>query len=110
MINEFFLKNIFDKPAYYVHQQDAYASEKNDVGTFTQIGYDSPASTVFTYNGDTKGQFKATTKAPLDGISGDWKVVSSISSSTGKTTHSATMPTNADKLTPNFTNIGAGSL
>ncbi len=92
-----------------MHQQDAYASEKNDVGTFAQIGYDSPASTVFTYAG-AKGEFKATTKAPLDGISGDWKVVSSISSSTGKTTHTATMPANADKLTPNFTNIGAGSL
>lgn len=92
-----------------MHQQDVYASEKSAVGTFTEIGYDAPTSTVFTYTCPDAGQFQAATQAPLDGVSGNWTVTSTISSSTGKTTHVSAMPAGADKLTPNFTNIGAGS-
>lgn len=91
----------------YVHMQDAYASEKNAVGSFTQIGYDSPTSTVFTYAYD--GGFKATTKSALDGVSGDWKVTSTWVSAAGKVKHDPSMPSGADKLTPNFTRIGTSS-
>lgn len=91
--------------------QDVYASEKTEIGTWTQIGYDAPTSTVFTYTNGTMGtnDFNAQTIKPLDNVSGAWTVASSISSSTGKTTHTAGMPTGADKLTPNFTAIGGGA-
>ncbi len=94
-----------------MHMQDVYASEKNEIGTWAAIGYDKPTSTVFEYTNGTTGEadFNANPVTALDGIDGDWKVGSTINSSTGKTTHTASMPTGADKLTPNFTNIGGGA-
>lgn len=94
-----------------MHTQDVYASEKSEIGSWTEIGYDTPTSAVFDYTEKTKvsANFEATPKSPLDGVSGTWKVVSSINSSTGKTTHTATVPTGGDKLTPNFENIGGGA-
>ena len=85
--------------------QDAYASEKNDVGTFDQIGYEPPTSTVFDY--EYASGFKATTKDALDGCSGNWVVVSSYAD--GKVKHEPNMPTCAEKLTPNFKRIGTSS-
>ena len=94
-----------------MHQQDVYASEKSAIGSFSEIGYDTPTSAVFNYTEGDAGEanFTATPKTPLDGVSGSWTVGSSINSSTGKTTHTAHIPDGGDKLTPNFTNIGGGS-
>ena len=96
-----------------MHQQDAYVAEKGEIGGFTVIGYDKPASTVFTYDettsGTTKEVFTATPKSPLDGISDAWTVESTIGSS-GAAKHEAKIPTGGEKLTPNFTSIGAGTL
>ena len=95
-----------------MHTQDVYASEKGVIGSWSDIGYDTPTSAVFTYAEGT-ANFEATPKTPLDGVSGAWTVTSSINSSTGKTTHSAALPAGqedaATKLTPNFTNIGGGA-
>ena len=100
-----------------MHTQDVYASEKTEIGSFTEIGYDVPTSNVFDYSETntpkTQEIFKANPKSPLDGVDGDWTVTSTINSSTGKTTHTAALPSgkeaNAVKLTPNFTNIGGGA-
>ncbi len=88
----------------YVHLQDAYFAENTAVGDFSAISYESPTSTVFTYDGTTAGTFKATTIKALDGVSGDWKVVSKNQS--GRCQHTPSMPDGGDKLTPNFSNIG----
>ena len=96
-----------------MHQQDAYVAEKAEIGGFTVIGYDKPASTVFTYSetttGTTKEVFTATPKTALDGVSGAWTVESTLGSS-GAAKHEAKIPDGGDKLTPNFTSIGAGTL
>lgn len=94
-----------------MHTQDVYASEKGAIGTWTEIGYDKPTSAVFTYENGATGtaDFKATPITPLDGVNGSWTVGSSINSSTGKITHTASIPAGGDKLTPNFTNIGGGA-
>lgn len=91
-----------------MHLQDTYAAEKSDVGTWTEIGYTAPTSTVFTYAG-SDGEFKATTISALDGVSGDWKVNSSWIAADGIVKHEPTMPSGADKLTPNFTRIGTSN-
>lgn len=88
--------------------QDTYVSEKSEVGDWNQIGYDAPTSTVFTYTGGT-GTFTANVPAEkaLDGVYGDWKIVSSVVG--GKSKHEPSMPSGADKLTPNFTRIGTSN-
>ena len=92
----------------YVHMQDAYIAETSTLGTsFKLIGYDTPSSNVFDYDyvgGDT---WTATPKnGALPDCSASWTVKSELKSAKGK--HTATA--GCTDLTPNFTQIGAGTL
>ncbi len=99
-----------------MHLQDAYFAEMNEVGDdATAIGYNAPASNVFTYNVASK-TWTAKAKTSLDKCpeNSEWKVASSKASGSGKSgvSHSATTPeekADCASLTPSFTNIGAAT-
>ena len=93
-----------------MHLQDAYFSEKNEVGTGAQIAYSAPPNNVFTYDVTTAGTFTATSAVGLDkcAIGGVWSVVGSPTSTT--VSYEATVTgNNCEILTPNFSTIGHGS-
>ncbi|WP_298767385.1 hypothetical protein [uncultured Fibrobacter sp.] len=91
--------------------QDTYVSEKNETGNFSQISYDAPPTNIFAYsdNNGAVGTFQAVTQAALDGCSGTWGVSSTFVATTGKLTHTPSLPDCGKKLTPNFENIGKGT-
>ncbi len=92
--------------AFYVHMQDAWVVDQQKYGSFTEIGYEAPTSTVFTYSEETG--FKAVSTA-LDkcGANGQtWTVVVSNASS-GRATYTAS--DNCPALTPNFKFIGSSN-
>ena len=90
-----------------MHQQDAFIAETGSVGaTFAKIGYDTPSSNVFTYTYASSNTWTATPKTgALPDCSTAWTVASSVVSAKGR--HVATA--GCDELTPNFTQIGAGT-
>lgn len=103
----------------YVKLQEAYASEQDKIGTWTDIGYKSPAgksesaSTInFAYApGTTAGtdDWSATSLVGLnDCTKGSvWTVGASYASTSGNVTFTAAGPgTGCDDLTPNFNKIG----
>ena len=91
-----------------MHQQDAYIAETGSVGTtFKLIGYDTPSSNVFDYSYVDSKTWTATPKSgALPDCSKAWTVESEVKSAKGK--HTATA--GCTDLTPNFTQIGAGTL
>ena len=86
----------------YVHMQDAYIVDQQAAGTFDQIGYDKPTSTVFTYTDNNKS-FKATSTVLDKCSSQEWTIGVAIDGGKGKYTASDNCPT----LTPNFKLIGS---
>lgn len=102
----------------YVKLQEAYASEQDKIGTWSDIGYKSPAgksesasTTNFTYAPGTAGtdDWSATSLVGLnDCTKGSiWKVGASYASSSGNVTFTAAGPGDGcDELTPNFNKIG----
>ena len=93
----------------YVHMQDAYFVDQNEIGTWKLIGYTAPTSTNFTYT-ETEGsapQWKAHADFDDDGkcSSKDWTV--SVTTPSDKIKYVAS--NNCPALTPNFKNIGSGS-
>lgn len=71
-----------------MHLQDAYFSEKDDVGKPSEIGYKAPASAVFTYNAADE------IESEKGGAGGGLK-------------HTPTNP--CPVLTPSFDKIGEGT-
>lgn len=93
-----------------MHLQDAYFSEKDDVGKPSEIGYKAPASAVFTYNAaDTQGEFTATNNNDLDDCTAnsEWKIKSEKGGAGGGLKHTPTNP--CPVLTPSFDKIGEGT-
>ena len=90
-----------------MHSQDAYIVETGAVGTtFAAIAYDIPASKVFKYTYENSNTWTATPQ-DLPNCSTAWTVKSEVGSNkTGKHTAKA----GCSDLTPNFTQIGAGTL
>ena len=90
----------------YVHLQDAWVVDQGQKGSFADIAYEKPTSSVFTYSeGSSAGvdDWKATGTgfSKCDGV---WNVgVTGVTGS--QASYSAT--TNCTVLTPNFTNIGS---
>lgn len=104
----------------YVKLQEAYASEQDKIGSWTDIGYKSPAglstsgsTTNFTYApGTTAGtdDWSATSLVGLNDCSKGsiWKVGATYASTSGNVTFVAAGPgVGCDDLTPNFNKIGA---
>ena len=97
----------------YVHMQEAYFVDQQDIGTWNLIGYTAPTSTNFEYGGKdaTSGKtWTATAQFDDDGkCTGDggkeWSI--SVSKASGKITYVAS--NNCPALTPNFDKIGSGS-
>lgn len=105
----------------FVKLQEAYASENNDVGTWSAIGYKGPGqqandgeastTTSFGYaSGNTAGNWVATSSVALnDCESGStWTLTTSYTSSTGNlttTANSSNVPKCVTALTPNFCKI-----
>lgn len=84
--------------------QDAYVVDQQNAGTFDQIGFDKPTSTVFVYT-DLEPGFQAVASS-LDKCSDKtWKVTVSVTS--GKAKYTAT--DNCPVLTPNFKFIGSSN-
>ena len=95
--------------------QEAYASEKNEVGSWAEVGYKGPGSngsessvtSTFNYAGGNEGTWSATAKVALnDCTAGVWSVATTYDS--GSVTTTATV-NDMDKceapLTPNFCKI-----
>lgn len=88
--------------------QDAYVVDQQKTGSFSEIGYEPPTSTVIKYEaGSTAGtdDWKASSTS-LDkcGATANW-AIGVNNASTGSATYAAT--TNCDVLTPNFKSIGS---
>ena len=90
-----------------MHQQDAYFAETSTIGaSFKDIGYDTPPTNVFKYTYESSNTWTATPQSgKLPDCSTAWTVKSEPKS--GKAKHTATA--GCSELTPNFTQIGAGS-
>jgi prepilin-type N-terminal cleavage/methylation domain-containing protein len=98
----------------FVKLQEAYASEKNDVGTWAEIGYKGPGSngtetsttSTFNYTGGD-GLWSAAAQVALnDCTAGVWSVTTAYNS--GEITTTATVNDMAKceaPLTPNFCKI-----
>lgn len=103
----------------YVKLQEAYASENNAVGTWTQIGYKDPGAgnghktTNFDYSSKaeaTDGMWVASNLVALNDCAAGkkWSLTTSYSSSNGTLTTTATsddVPNCVTALTPNFCKI-----
>ena len=99
--------------------QEAYASENNAVGTWTQIGYKDPGAgnnhmtTNFDYSAKattTDGMWQAKNRVALNDCEANntWELKTEYSSSTGNLTTTATSSNAAEcvtALTPNFCKI-----
>ena len=88
--------------ATYVHMQDAYIVDQQTPGTFDQIGYDAPTSTVFTYTDNSKN-FKATSTVLDKCTKQEWNITVAVEGGKGK----YTADDNCSALTPNFKLIGS---
>lgn len=100
--------------------QEAYASEQDKIGSWTEIGYKSPAgksesasTTNFTYApGAANGTWTATSIVGLNDCAkgGVWSITAAYASTTGNVTSTpAISGTGCEKLTPNFKKIGNGA-
>ena len=90
----------------YVHMQDAWVVDQMKAGTFSEIGYESPTSTVFTYTDNSKN-FKATASVLDKCTTQEWNITVTVKSGEGKATYQA--DDQCPALTPNFKNIGTSS-
>ena len=100
----------------FVKLQEAYAAEKNAVGTWAQVGYKGPGSnaasgaasetSTFNYTGG-EGTWQAAAKVALnDCTKGTWGVTTTYTSGDVTTTATINDPTNCEApLTPNFCRI-----
>ena len=85
--------------------QDAYVVDQQKYGSFSEIGFEAPTSTVFIYSEETG--FKAVATV-LDKCSGGQTWTVGVSGLPGpRATYTAS--NNCPELTPNFKNIGASS-
>jgi len=94
----------------YVHMQDAYFVDQQQVGNWNAIGYTAPSSSNFTYGGKdaTSGQtWTAEAKFNTDGkcTSDTWSITVNPTSKS----ISYTASDNCPALTPNFKSIGSSS-
>ena len=103
----------------YVKLQEAYASENNAVGTWTQIGYKDPGAgnnhmtTNFDYSEkatSTDGMWQAKNRVALNDCAAQskWELKTEYTSSSGNLTTTATSSNEANcvtALTPNFCKI-----
>jgi prepilin-type N-terminal cleavage/methylation domain-containing protein len=103
----------------YVKMQDAYAVEKNDVGTWALIGYKAPQTTSqagvttnFTYTETSSGAgtWNATNNVKLNDCAKNstWSVVSKMANAaeSADVNHSATISgDNCEGLTPSFKSL-----
>jgi len=104
----------------YVKLQEAFASEKTELGSFKAIGYKTPGAgngdmtTVFDYSGqngdDVTGKWDAKARVGLNDckMNSLWLLKAEYSQSSGNVT--ITVGSNAkadciDPLTPNFCNL-----
>ena len=107
----------------FVKLQEAYAAEKNDVGTWKDVGYKGPGSnkddsnsetSTFTYAGASAGTWVATTKVALNDCPKDatWGVTTTYASTSGGITTTATSSNETscvEPLTPNFCKIATSA-
>ena len=84
-----------------MHLQDAWVVDQQKYGTFTDIGYEAPTSTVFTYS--EQNGFKAVSTVLDKCTSQTWTV--GVAVANGKATY--TPSDNCPVLTPNFKLIGS---
>ena len=84
-----------------MHLQDAWVVDQQTYGTFTNIGYEAPTSTVFTYS--EQNGFKAVSTALDKCASQTWTVGVTVANARATYTASDNCPI----LTPNFKNIGS---
>ena len=94
----------------YVHMQDAYFVDQQKKGSWSDIGYTAPASSNFTYGGETAVTGKtwtATAKFDDDGKcdNKEWSIT--VNPTSKKISYQAS--DNCPALTPNFKNIGTSS-
>lgn len=114
---DFFYEN---ETIYYVKLQEAYAVEKNGLGTWAEIGYKDPSGSSgggktsnFQYtNATTAGSWGAYNIVGMNECkiakAAVWTVTSTFTSSTGNVISTpAVSDANCKNLTPNFCEIGA---
>ena len=104
----------------YVKLQEAYASEKTDLGSFAAIGYKTPGAgngdktTVFDYTGqngsDKKGVWDAASLVGLNDCTkgSKWLLKATFASTTGNVTFAVGSDATSKcitPLTPNFCNL-----
>ena len=84
--------------------QDAYVVDQGKVGTFAEIGYEKPTSSVITYDA-TGYSWHAKASPALDKCdnNGEWAINAELEGSGAKYTIAKDCPT----LTPNFKYIGS---
>ena len=91
--------------------QDAWVVDQNDAtaaGSFTQIGYEPPTSTVFAYSEGTKGSADFTaTASTIDKCTGTGGNVWTIGVKVASAKASYSASDNCPTLTPNFKYIGS---
>ena len=107
----------------YVKLQEAYASEKTELGSFKSIGYKTPGAgnndetTVFNYSGQaadaTVGRWNAVSKVGLNDCQKGkkWLLKATFSSASGNVTFTVGSDDTANcitPLTPNFCNLATG--
>ncbi|WP_298767397.1 hypothetical protein [uncultured Fibrobacter sp.] len=86
--------------------------DQNAKGSWTQIGYDAPASNVFTYSTSATGWEANPGANKLTGCTTNtdkWTISASVVSAKGHYEAAVPATTTCSDLTPNFTQIGAGS-
>ncbi|SHI71832.1 hypothetical protein SAMN05720471_10644 [Fibrobacter sp. UWP2] len=90
--------------------QDAYFVDQQSIGTWTQIGYESPTSKNFAYDASNGYEWYANASFDLpDGCTNGWYVdVDEITVDNVKTVKYQASD-NCSPLTPNFKNIGTSS-
>ncbi len=88
----------------YVHLEDAWVVDQQKYGSFSEIGYEAPTSTVFTYSEATGFKAVATVLDKCT-TSQTWTVGVVVTSGKAKYTASD----NCSNLTPNFKFIGSSS-
>ena len=92
--------------AFYVHMQDAYFVDQQEIGDWTAIGYEKPTSKTFDYTAPGV-EWQAEDQFDLpDGCGNNWQVDVSKTDD-NKVKYQAT--DNCPPLTPNFKNIGTSS-
>lgn len=84
---------------------DAWVVDQKSKGSWSDIGYEAPSSKNISYVETNDWTATAQFDVP-DGCTA-WNVTTTVNSTTGKATYKANGGCNT--LTPNFSNIGAGS-